>query len=278
MEIINENSDEYQHYVETYQSKIEKALEDHRPQAPSGIDTAFDSAVDHVLSTEELRITPMLTLLGAELVGGKADDVLPTAAAVEFIFQASHIFSELPCMGNDKTAQEYKGLHEEFGEDLAVLIGIGLLNASYPLVFVNHGGMPERALQAHSEIVECIGSAGLIGKEIVADEAASGAEEFESSGSPKTSVLMRLALRLGAILSGADYIELANLSRFAELLGDVHSRGQEQDASQITLENIADDAKRNLIEDFSSNEARTCLIQLTDSFWAPNRSDDINIA
>ena len=31
---------------------------------------------------------------------------------------------------------------------------------------------------------------------------------------------MRLALRLGAILAGADYLQMGALSRFAEFLGD----------------------------------------------------------
>jgi geranylgeranyl diphosphate synthase type II len=95
---------------------------------------------------------------------------------------------------------------------------------------------------------------------------------------------MRLSLRVGAILAGANYFELAQLSRFAELLGDAYQLSDdlldlEEDArvfaekhfalgaeetAQVKLRSIVEDAKRILIENFPPNEARTCLAQLTD--------------
>ena len=101
----------------------------------------------------------------------------------------------------------------------------------------------------------------------------------------KTSALMRLSLRVGAILAGADYLELAHLSRFAELLGDAYQLSddlidQEEDAAifktnrtfaiqggeaaRLKLNNIVEQAKRILIDNFPPNEARICLIQFTD--------------
>jgi len=183
-------------------------------------------------------------------------------------------------------------LHEQFGEGLAILVAVGFLNAAYGLVFVNHNGMPERAMQAHAEIVECVGAAGMVGGQSVdlALATSAGANdnsdyESESIRNLKTSALMRLALRVGAILAGANYLELAQLSRFAELLGDGYQlsddlidleedgeifRGnktfaiQEQNAAQVKLKTIIEEAKRILIDNFPSNEARSCLIQLTD--------------
>ena len=97
---------------------------------------------------------------------------------------------------------------------------------------------------------------------------------------------MRLALRVGAILAGANYLELAHLSRFAELLGDAYQLSDDlidleedgelfetqktfaisegQSAARLKLKTIVDEAKRVLIENFPSNDARSCLIQLTD--------------
>jgi geranylgeranyl diphosphate synthase type II len=232
-------------------------------------------------------------LLGAELVGGKSDLVLPPAVAVEFVHTSSLIFDDLPCMDNANERRGKTSLHEKFGEGLAVLVAVGFLNASYGLVFVNHREMPERAMQAHLEIVECVGAAGMVGGQSIDLALAKGAGvikhsdfETESIRNLKTSALMRLALRIGAILAGANYLELANLSRFAELLGDAYQLSDDlidfeedgelfetnktfainegQDSARLKLKTIVEEAKRVLIENFPSNEARSCLIQLTD--------------
>jgi hypothetical protein len=198
-----------QQYFEEHQPRIENALREHLPN----LEREFDEALEKALFHGGRRTLSVVTLLGAELFGGKAEMFLPVAAAVEFIRASASIFNE----------------------DGNIPVAVGLLNASYGLVFVNHNGLPERAMQAHAEIVECVGASGIIGGENGARDAA----------------LLRLALRIGAILAGANYFELAQLTRFAEFL----SAGD-----RVSFE----DAKRILVENFPSSEARTCLIQLTD--------------
>ena len=163
MEQDTKQFSELSSYIETLKPKIEKALQDHRPQAPSGIETEFDSAMDFVFSSNETPIRPILALLGAELTDESATDVLPSAVAVEFVYLGSRIFEDLPFMSESKSSDAHEPLHKKFGEELATLVGLGFLNSAYPLVFVNHGGTPERAIQGHSEIVECVGAAGLVG-------------------------------------------------------------------------------------------------------------------
>ncbi len=280
-------------YAERHKPQIEMALREHLPVAPASIETQFNEATRYALFSGGKRLRPVLTLLGAELVGGKSDLVLPPAVAVEFIHTSSLIFDDLPCMDNANERRGKTSLHEKFGEGLAVLVAIGFLNASYGLVFVNHREMPERAMQAHAEIVECVGASGMVGGQSIDLALAKGAgvikhSDFESESirNLKTSALMRLALRIGAILAGANYLELANLSRFAELLGDAYQLSDDlidfeedgvlfetnktfainegQDSARLKLKTIVEEAKRVLVENFPSNEARSCLIQLTD--------------
>jgi geranylgeranyl diphosphate synthase type II len=281
-------------YVEKYRPHIENSLREHLPLAPPNIETRFNEAVEYALFSGGKRLRPVLTLLGAELFGGRAETILPAASAVEFIHTSSLIFDDLPAMDNAPQRRGKTSLHEKFGEGLAILVAIGFLNASYGLVFVNHNNLPERAMQAHAEIVECIGASGMIGGQSVDLALAEGANTNEFSGEDydsesvrnlKTSALMRLAMRVGAILAGANYLELAQLSRFAELLGDAYqlsddlldleednalfadktfALNQTEDTAQRKLNSIISDAKRLLIENFSSSEARTCLMQLTD--------------
>ncbi len=283
---------EFWQYVEKNRAPVEKALRDFLPLAPPNIETKFNEAVEYALFSGGKRLRPVLTLLGAELVGGKTDLILAAAAAGEFIHTASLIFDDLPAMDNAAERRGQTSLHEQFGEGLAILVAIGFLNAAYGLVFVNHTQMPERAMAAHAEIVECVGAAGMVGGQSIdlalAQSAAANEitnAETESNRNLKTSALMRLALRVGAILAGANYLELAHLSRFAELLGDAYQlsddlidldedaaifkdnrtfAAQQSETARLKLKTIVEEAKRILIENFPSNEARTCLIQLTD--------------
>lgn len=279
-------------YVEKHRAPIEKSLREFLPLAPTAISTEFNDAVEYALFSGGKRLRPVLTLLGAELVGGKTESILPAAIAGEFIHTSSLIFDDLPCMDNAAERRGKTSLHEKFGEGLAVLVGIGFLNSAYGLVFVNHREMPERAMAAHAEIVECVGAAGMVGGQSVdlALAKSAGANqyadaEYESVRNLKTSALMRLALRVGAILAGANYLELAKLSRYAELLGDAYQLSddlidlqedgeifkegktfaiQESEAARMKLQEIVREARRILIENFPPNEARKCLIQFTD--------------
>ncbi len=290
MEKSNANFTELKQYTEKYRPQIEKALGEYLPVAPSKIENEFNEAIENALFSGGNRLCAILTLIGAELFGAKAENILPSAVAVEFIYTSSLIFDDLPFMNKSAVRCEQKSLHEKHGEGLAVLVALGLLNTSYSMVFVNHIGMPERAMQAHAEIVECVGASGIIGGQSFNSHSLEFEEkEFkrERNKNLKTAILMRLALRIGAILAGADYLEQATLSRFAEMLGEAYQLSNELPESEengeifdknktiigsqgkisteIQLKNLIEEAKRLLIENFPSNEARSCLIQLTES-------------
>jgi geranylgeranyl diphosphate synthase type II len=278
-------------YVERQKPNIETALRQFSPLAPPNIETEFNAALEYALFQGGKRLRPVLTLLSAEIVGGKAETVLPSAIAVEFIHSSSLIFDDLPCMNNARERRVKASLHEKYGEGLAILVALGLLNVSYGLVFVNHQTLPERAMQAHAEIVECVGASGMVGGQSLDLAVAKGASsndtfEKESVGNLKTSALMRLALRIGAILAGADYSQLNLLSRFAELLGDAYQLSDDlldfeedsevfemrkafassygENAARLRLKSLINEAKRILMENFPPSEARTNLLQLTD--------------
>ena len=285
-------------YAKRHKPQIENALREFLPLTPPQIETKFNEAVEYALFSGGKRLRPILTLLSAELVGGKAETVLPAAVAAEFVHTSSLIFDDLPCMDDAPERRGKTSLHAHFGEGLAVLVAIGFLNASYNLVFVNHKNAPELAFKAHAELVECIGASGMVGGQSVDLALARGAEfgaipandyNFETVRNLKTSALMRLALRVGAILSGASDGELEVLSRFAALLGDAYQLSDdlidlEEDAmvfgggqatktfainrgnaeARAKLKNLIAEAKQILTEKFAVSNARFCLLEFAD--------------
>src|ERR671933_132563 len=75
----------------------------------------------------------------AEALGRKPKKLLDAAAAMEMIHTSSLILDDLPSMDDAQLRRGAPALHRQFGEDLAILTSVGLLNQAYGLVARNHG-------------------------------------------------------------------------------------------------------------------------------------------
>ena len=276
-------------FVAESKPQIERSLELNLPFAPSTIETDFNAAVRYSVFPGGKRLRPVLTLLGAELFGGRPEDVLNAASAVEYIHTSSLIFDDLPCMDNSLHRRGKLALHEKFGEGLSTLVAIGFLNQSYQMVALDGRGNHERSVSAILEIVQCVGSAGMVGGQSV-DLMIATANDCKICSRAKhggvlnlkTSSLIRLALNLGAILSGGRGEHLDALSDFAEALGHAYQISDDiidmqQDSAVLGNTNETDttravetlakrvaEAKSILADNFPPSEARTRLIQLVD--------------
>ena len=56
------------------------------------------------------------------------------ACAVEMVHAASLVLDDLPCMDDAATRRGLPSTHARFGEDVAVLTGVALLNQAYGLL------------------------------------------------------------------------------------------------------------------------------------------------
>lgn len=277
-------------YVERHRPLIEDALREHLPLAPDSVETRFNEAVEYSAFPGGKRLRPVLTMLGAELFGGKANQVLNAATAVEFIHTSSLIFDDLPAMDDSEERRGKLSLHKKYGEGLSTLVAIGFLNQAYALVTRDARGDRRRSADAVLEIVECVGPAGMIGGQSldlrlreVSECRTCSARIAGGVLNLKTSSLIRLALRLGGILSGAEEKQLDSLSMFAENLGqayqisddiidvsqDVSTNGTSQSvnldgspADKLTTATTR--AKDVLTNNFSPCEARDHLVELVD--------------
>lgn len=278
--------------VEYYIPAIERALEENLPLAPAEVGTEFNDAVRYLIFPGGKRLRPFLTILGAELFGGKAADVMHAAAAVEYIHTSSIIFDDLPSMDNSPHRRGRLSLHEKYGEGLSALVAIGLLNHSYRLVTIDGHGDAQRSLAAVLEIVDCVGPAGMVGGQSIDLMVFSKAECRKCAvrterdlQNLKTSALIRLSLNLGAILAGAKDDERVHLSAFADCLGHAYQISDdiidtEQDAPLVAINGSPEDdsdpinslrsdlmeaamrSKSILHGHFPPSQARNCLLQL----------------
>jgi len=80
------------------------------------------------------RLRPLLALATVEALGGDVRAALPAAVALEWIHTFSLVHDDLPAMDDDDLRRGRPTTHIAYGQDVAVLVGDGLLNRAYGLV------------------------------------------------------------------------------------------------------------------------------------------------
>ena len=107
-------------------NKIENKIRELLPVSTGGL-ARVPSMLAYSLEGGGKRVRPLLCLKFCECVGGKEDDALYFACAVEFIHTYSLIHDDLPCMDNDSMRRGKPSSHIKFGEANALLTGDALL-------------------------------------------------------------------------------------------------------------------------------------------------------
>jgi geranylgeranyl diphosphate synthase type II len=169
------------------------------------------------------RIRPLLLLTAAEVAGGDADRFLPFACAVEMIHTYSLIHDDLPAMDDDAVRRGRPSNHVVFGEGIAILAGDALLTEAFAVMARASAALPcDRVVEAIAELATAAGSQGMVGgqtADLLAEGSAAELERVESIHRRKTGAILRAAVRIGAILAGAEAPVLAALTRYAETVG-----------------------------------------------------------
>src|SRR5512134_2115006 len=101
-----------------------------RPNAPAPLEAPLRRA----LTSAGKRVRGVLTIAAGEAVGGKPERLVRAAAAMEMIHASSLILDDLPAMDDALLRRGAPTLHREFGEDLAILSAVALLNHAYGLI------------------------------------------------------------------------------------------------------------------------------------------------
>ena len=77
------------------------------------------------------RLRPLLVLATVEALGGDVAAALPAAVALEWIHTFSLVHDDLPALDDDDLRRGRPTTHLAYGEDVAILVGDGLLNGAY---------------------------------------------------------------------------------------------------------------------------------------------------
>lgn len=188
-----------------YKEMVENRIEELFPEVESGYSHLAKAARYSLLSGGK-RIRPAVMMEFCKLCGGKAEDALDFAVALEMIHTYSLIHDDLPCMDDDDMRRGKPSCHKAFGEDIAILAGDTLLTEAF-FVASNANVSPDKALKAVSYLSANAGLHGMIGGQVLDlafEENTPDAIELSDMYMRKTAALLIAASVIGCIAAGKD--------------------------------------------------------------------------
>ncbi len=199
---------------------LEQCLDD------KGIPNRLLAAMRYSLLAGGKRLRPVLTLSWATMLGGEADRVMPFAASLECIHTYSLIHDDLPAMDDDDLRRGKPSNHKQFDEATAILAGDGLLTEAFGLMgdaSMVRGLPADRVLWAICVLARAAGAGGMVGGQAVDMELTGrkgvSLEELRGMHAMKTGALITASCECGAILSGADQVDIENAREFGKAIG-----------------------------------------------------------
>jgi geranylgeranyl diphosphate synthase, type II len=208
-------------YLKSRQRTIDRALDRFLPKEDVRPAT-IHKAMRYSLFAGGKRLRPILTLAAAEACGGKIDNALPLACAMECIHTYSLVHDDLPSMDNDDFRRGRPTCHKVFGEGIAVLAGDALLTIAFEIV--SHAKPPHRyePFTILREVAVAAGSRKLIAGQVADLEAEGkkvGLAELQYIHQNKTAAILTASVCLGAMSANATAKELAAITKFGRALG-----------------------------------------------------------
>ena len=168
------------------------------------------------------RLRPLLTILTSTHLGRRDLVALDAACAIEMVHAASLILDDLPAMDDASVRRGKPTVHRAFGEHIAILSSVALLNHAFSIL-ATHAHVPaETRTDLVRVVTAAIGTEGLIGGQVLDLNLRSnptGDGEIGKINGLKTAALFSAATETGALIAGVNGETLKTVQQFALELG-----------------------------------------------------------
>ena len=203
---FNEIRDLISSDLERLQKIIKQSLSSNSP--------LLNKIVDKYLETKGKQIRPIIVVLSAKFFGAEVSDgVLCGAASVELLHNASLIHDDV--IDETKQRRGHDTINNTWDNHIAVLVGdFFVSNALACAIRTNDF----RVISTISELGKEL-STGEIDQIDVAKHHSIDEQTYFSIINKKTASLFQSCVKVGGYSVGASDIDIANLSKFVELLG-----------------------------------------------------------
>lgn len=204
------NFDEIRELISSDLERLQKIIK----QSLSSNSPLLNKIVDKYLETKGKQIRPIIVVLSAKFFGAEVSDgVLCGAASVELLHNASLIHDDV--IDETKQRRGHDTINNTWDNHIAVLVGdFFVSNALACAIRTNDF----RVISTISELGKEL-STGEIDQIDVAKHHSIDEQSYFSIINKKTASLFQSCVKVGGYSVGASDTDIANLSKFVELLG-----------------------------------------------------------
>jgi len=204
------NFDEIRDLISSDLERLQKIIK----QSLSSNSPLLNKIVDKYLETKGKQIRPIIVVLSAKFFGAEVSDgVLCGAASVELLHNASLIHDDV--IDETKQRRGHDTINNTWDNHIAVLVGDFFVSNSLACAIRTNDF---RVISTISELGKEL-STGEIDQIDVAKHHSIDEQTYFSIINKKTASLFQSCVKVGGYSVGASDIDIANLSKFVELLG-----------------------------------------------------------
>ncbi len=212
--------------------EINRIISSYSPKE-EGFQKTVIEAMNYSIFAGGKRIRPLLMQETFSMFGGRGAIIEPFMAAIEMIHTYSLVHDDLPAMDNDEYRRGRKTTHIQYGEDIGILAGDGLLNYAFETalksadVIEDDNNKDNHILNIYKALRIFTGKAGIfgmIGGQTVDVESTRNNERLEKDKLDfiyelKTSALIESAMMIGAVLAGVNETQCKTIEKIARDVG-----------------------------------------------------------
>ncbi len=210
---------ELENLQQYFESKLTEFQEREYPK-----NSRLSEAISYALCGQGKRVRPLLVLMMCEALGGKKEQAIEAAIALEMIHTYSLVHDDMPLLDNDSLRRGRKTVHVVYDEQTALLVGNSLLTDAFFLLTKSENLSSLQKEKMVGELSLASGSKGmLLGQSLDLYWTARNnytKEDLDRIHLKKTGALLGCACALGAIAAGVlDQSFLGSCKKLGELVG-----------------------------------------------------------
>ncbi len=261
--------------LKVYQQMINEELEKYlrKEECPEEV---LNQSMEYSLMAGGKRLRPILVISTYKLFKDDIKKCIPYAVAIEMIHNFSLIHDDLPGIDNDDFRHGKPTNHKQFNEATAILAGDGLLNSGYITISndlknienINELKNKVKVFNEFSIAVDRMIAGEYIDTEYEGKQISKDILKYIHEN--KTGALLKLSVRMGAMLADCSKEDLEKLSSYADKIGlafqikdDILSEEGNEEILGKPVGNDKEAGKCTYVSEYGLEGAKTILDNIT---------------
>lgn len=266
---------EFKEELKAYQQMINEELEKYlrKEECPEEV---LNQSMEYSLMAGGKRLRPILVVSTYKLFKDDIKKCIPYAVAIEMIHNFSLIHDDLPGIDNDDFRHGKPTNHKQFNEATAILAGDGLLNSGYITISndlkntenINELKNKIKVFNEFSIAVDRMIAGEYIDTEYEGKQISKDILKYIHEN--KTGALLKLSVRMGAMLADCSKEDLEKLSSYADKIGlafqikdDILSEEGNEKILGKPVGNDKEAGKCTYVSEYGLEGAKTILDNIT---------------